>query len=149
MDKLGDILLLQKLFSQFANCFDLKAWDELETCLAPNIHTDYSDLRGTPPEVMSNVRFVELRRTALQALKTHHLLGNQQIDVDGERAHATVSAVIYRRNAAGAVLNTHCLYRFEAQKIGGHWKIAAITQKVLWSDGDPAIHAGIATPPSH
>ncbi len=143
MDMLGDTLSLQKLFSQFANCFDLKSWDELETCLAPSVHTDYSDLRGTPPEIMSNVRFVELRRTALQALATHHLLGNHQIDIDGDQARASVSAVIYRKNSEGALLNTHCIYRFEAQKISDHWKISSIMQKVLWSDGNTAIHAGI------
>jgi len=148
MDKLVDTLSLQKLFNQFANCFDLKAWDELETCLAPSIYTDYSDLRGTPPEVMSNVRFVESRRTALQALTTHHLLGNHQIDIDGEHAHARVSAVIYRKNTEDSVLNTHCIYLFEAQKINSHWKITAITQKVLWSDGNASIHAGIVKSPA-
>jgi hypothetical protein len=143
MAELCDTLLLQQLFNRFANCFDLKAWDELETCLAPSIHTDYSDLRGTPPEVISNVRFVELRRTALQALVTHHLFGNHQIDIDGDCARAKVSAVIYRKNKEGVVLNTHCVYLFEAQKSTEQWKISAITQKVLWSDGDTAIHAGI------
>jgi hypothetical protein len=144
VDKLHDILLLQNLFSRFANSFDLKTWDDLETCLAPSVHTDYSDLRGTPPEVMSNVRFVELRRNALQDLATHHLFGNHEIDIDSGHAHAKVSAVIYRKNTEGIVLNTHCIYLFEAQKIAVHWKITAITQKVLWSDGDIAIHAGIA-----
>ena len=122
----------------------MKTWDELETCLAPTLHTDYSELRGTPPETMSNVRYVELRRTALHALATQHLMANHQIDVEGKHARMKVSAIIWRKNTDGTVLNTHCVYLFEAEKIAGHWKISSITQKVLWSDGDATIHAGIS-----
>lgn len=144
VDHLHDTLQLQQLCNQFANCFDLKAWDELETCLASTLHTDYSDLRGTPPDTMSNVHYVELRRTALHALATHHLMSNHQITVGGKHARMKVSAIIWRKDVNGATLNTHCVYLFEAEKIANQWKISSITQKVLWSDGDTAIHAGIA-----
>lgn len=136
-------LTLQHLFNRFSNSFDLKAWDDLRDCLAESLHTDYSDLRGTPPEVMSNERFVELRRTALDAMRTHHIVANHEISVDGEHARARVSALILRKNAEGEVLNTHCVYLFEAQQFDQQWKITSITQKLLWNDGKTAIHAGI------
>jgi len=66
---------IRRLIARFANAFDLKAWDALEACLADSLATDYSDLRGTAPEVMSRQRFVETRRTALDQLQTHHLSG--------------------------------------------------------------------------
>jgi hypothetical protein len=52
------------LIARFANAFDLEAWDDLTECLTESIHTDYSDLRGTPSETMTRERFVELAAAA-------------------------------------------------------------------------------------
>ena len=136
------MLSLQGLVARFANSLDLKDWERLGQCLAATLHTDYSDLRGTPPETMSWKEF-ELRRAALEELETHHLTGQSEIDVTGPTANMTVSMVIYRRNAAGKTLNTHCIYFFGAVKEQGIWQIASIRQKVVMSDGDADIHKGI------
>ena len=39
--------------------------------------------------------------------------------------------------------DTHCLYFFGVAKAEDGWHISAITQKVLWNDGDPTLHAGV------
>lgn len=143
MDTKPDWLAIQNVLARFANSFDLKDWDALCACLAPSVYTDYSDLRGTPPEQMSNRRYADLRRIALQDLKTHHISGNIEMDVEGDTARAKVSTMIYRQDADGTTLHTHCLYEFGLQKIDGLWYIDAIVQKVFWSDGSTAIHRGI------
>jgi len=38
--------------------------------------------------------------------------------------------------------DTHCLF-FELIKTEDGWRISAITQQVLWNDGDPTLHAGV------
>lgn len=138
-----DELAILRVLNRFANCFDTKQWNEMTDCLALAIHTDYSDLRGTPPETMSSARFVELRREALEPLDTHHLFANHEVEGRGDVATAKVSAVIFRRAANGETLHTHCLYLFELRRAPQDWKICAITQKVFWSDGNPRVHAGI------
>ena len=55
---------IRQLIARFANSFDLKAWDALRECLAES---------------------VELRRRALDSLKTHHLAGYPEITVEGAR----------------------------------------------------------------
>jgi SnoaL-like domain len=146
MTDLIDILAVQQLIARFANSFDLKAWGDLRDCLTNTIHTDYFDLRGTPPETMSRERFVALRQSALHDLHTHHLSGNVEVQLVGTRGQARVSTVIFRRSASGDVLNTHCLYTFGIEKDGGHWAIHSIVQKVFWSDGQQSIHPGIVQP---
>ena len=138
-----DEVEIRRLIGRFANSFDLKAWDTLEACLAEALATDYSDLRGTPPEVVARQRFVEMRRTALDRLQTHHLSGNYEVTVDGDRGRCRASMMIWRRDDEARVLNTHCLYDFEVSRSAVGWRISSITQKVLWSDGDWAIHSGI------
>lgn len=137
---------LRQLVARYANCFDLKDWDGLGHCLASNLFTDYSDLRGTPPETMSRERFVELRRTALHDLQTHHLSGNVEACLTEKSAKLKVSMVIYRRNEAGETLDTHCLYFFGAEYGEAGWVINSIVQKVFLSDGWAGIHKGILTP---
>jgi len=134
---------IRTLIARFANAFDLKAWDALDACLAESLHTDYSDLRGTPPETVSRRQFVELRRAALDHLATHHLSGNYDGAVDGDHARCRAAMMIWRRDDGGRVLNTHCLYDFELSRSAAGWRISSITQRVLWSDGDWAIHSGI------
>lgn len=140
---MNDFFYVQQLIARFANSFDLKDWDKLGSCLANNLHTDYSDLRGTPPETMSRERFVELRQAALQSLKTHHLAGNVEIQLNGAEGNAKASMVIYRCSPEEEILNTHCLYTFGVKKIDQRWVINSIVQKVFWSDGQIAIHRGI------
>ena len=142
MTELEDAFRVQQLVARFANSFDTKAWDALGACLSSDVYTDYSDLRGTPPETMSRERFVELRRTALEPLKTHHLAGNVEIRLDGARGVAVVSMVIHRRSAADEVFDTHCLYELGVEKTAQEWAIHSIVQKVLWSSGQSAIHRG-------
>lgn len=146
MSNFEDIVALQRLIARFANSFDVKDWAGLEQCLKPELHTDYSDLRGTPPERMSNSRFVELRRTALQDLQTHHLSGNLEIDVSGSSGEARVSMAIFRRNTDGEILNTHCLYVLGVERVGKNWLIGSIVQRVFINDGQRAIHKGILEP---
>jgi hypothetical protein len=85
MEKLNTIFALQQLVARFANCFDLKDWDGLCRCLADELYTDYSDLRGTPPETMSKERFVELRQIAPHDLQTHHLIETLKLKQMKER----------------------------------------------------------------
>jgi SnoaL-like domain len=136
-------LELQNLVGRFANSFDLKEWDRLGECLADNLYTDYHELRGTPPETLSRERFVELRRAALQGLQTQHLSGNLEIELDGGTAHMKVSMLIYRRNEAGEVFDTRCLYVLRAVRAERGWCIDSITQKVLGNEGNAGIHKGI------
>lgn len=140
---MDDLALIQRLIAKFANSFDLKAWSDLANCLSDNLYTDYSELRGTPAVTMTKENFVEMRRLALQELKTHHLAGNIEIYLDGICCSAKVSMVIFRENSDGEVLNTHCLYLLDFTKHNNEWLISSIIQKVFWSNGNKSIHSGI------
>ncbi|MBE0669929.1 MAG: nuclear transport factor 2 family protein [Anaerolineales bacterium] len=149
---MNDALAIQNLIARFASSFDLKDWSALEGCLAPQVFTDYSDLRGTPPETLPAAEYVRLRTEALASLTTHHLLGNLEIDFSApDQAICRASMLIWRiqsipkgrtlRDAAGE-FNTHCLYTFRLVNEAGTWKIGGITQKILWNNGSPEIHRG-------
>jgi hypothetical protein len=137
-----DTRTIQNLIARFANSFDTKDWDILKECLTESVYTDYSDLRGTPPENVSYEAYVASRKDSLKELITHHLSGNYEVQyVDRFQATCRASMIIWRKSG-DAQFTTHCIYTFRLKKLKTEWKIAGITQKVLWNEGNPAIHHG-------
>jgi hypothetical protein len=141
-DIMKDIFAIQQLIAHFANSFDVKDWDGLESCFTDSIYTDYSDLRGTPPENISASDYVRARREALDHLKLHHLVSNHEIDfTDSNSATCRASMVVWRKSDTED-FTSHCVYNFQLIKQNAGWKISGITQKVLWNEGMPSIHKG-------
>ena len=133
---------IQEVIARFANSFDLKDWDGLQSCLNGSLYTDYSDLRGTPPQTVSVAEYVTARRETLDHLKLHHMVSNYKVDIT-DTSHATcrASMVIWRRSEAEE-FTSHCVYEFQLTKHGEKWKISGITQKILWNDGNASLHTG-------
>jgi len=135
-------IFIQELIAKFANSFDVKDWDGLQSCLTESLFTDYSDLRGTPPETISAAEYVRLRREALDHLKLHHLVSNYEIDFpDSGGATCRASMIVWRKSETEE-FTSHCFYIFQLVQQRGEWRISGITQKVLWNDGKPSIHSG-------
>ena len=133
---------IHQMVARFANSFDLKDWAGLQACFTETLYTNYSDLRGTPPETISASDYVKSRREALDHLKLHHLVGNYETNfLDANTATCLASMIVWR-NADVEDFSTHCIYNFKLVKQKENWKISEITQKVLWSEGNSSIHKG-------
>ncbi|HEU0296039.1 MAG TPA: nuclear transport factor 2 family protein [Anaerolineales bacterium] len=133
---------IQEVIARFANSFDVKDWDGMQTCFAESLYTDYSDLRGTPPATLPASEYVRLRRESLDHMKLHHLVSNYEIDfTDSDHATCRASMVVWRTTAEEE-FTSHCMYMFQLVKQNGGWKINGITQKVLWNEGMASLHKG-------
>ncbi|MBI3172470.1 MAG: nuclear transport factor 2 family protein [Chloroflexi bacterium] len=139
---INDKVLIQELVARFANRFDMKDWNGLQDCFTTSLYTDYSDLRGTPPQTLPASEYVRLRREALDYLKLHHLISNYEVDfTDLNTATCRASMVVWRMSEE-EMFSTHCQYLFNLTKTEAGWKISGITQKVLWNEGAASIHQG-------
>lgn len=140
--EIEDRLKIQEVIARFASSFDVKDWSGLESCFTESLYTDYSDLRGTPPETISASEYARLRRESLDHLKLHHLVGNYEIDLtDADSATCRASMVVWRKSDTEE-FTSHCIYTFKLAKLDSIWKISGITQKVLWNEGTSSIHTG-------
>lgn len=136
-------VFIQELTAKFANSFDLKDWDGLQSCFTESVYTDYSDLRGAPPQTVSAADYVQSRRESLDHLKLHHLVSNYEIDFpDTGGATCRASMIVWRKSEMEE-FTSHCVYNFQLIQQSGEWKISGITQKVLWNDGKASIHSGV------
>lgn len=137
-----DILEIQKVIARFANSFDVKDWSGLESCFTESLYTDYSDLRGAPPQTVTASEYVRQRRESLDHLKLHHLVGNYEIDFpDSNSATCRASMVVWRKSETEE-FTSHCVYDFQLTKQNENWRISGIAQKVLWNEGNSSIHKG-------
>ena len=137
-----DRLKIQGVIARFANSFDVKDWNRLEACFTESLYTDYSDLRGTPPQTLSASEYVRLRHESLDPLKLHHLVSNYEIDfTDSDHATCRASMVVWRKSDEEE-FTSHCVYIFQLTRQDADWKISGITQKVLWNEGTSSIHQG-------
>lgn len=136
-------LAIQEVIARFANSFDLKDWSGLQSCFTESIFTDYSDLRGTPPETITAADYVRSRRESLDSLKLHHLVSNYEIDfADANSATCRASMMVWRKSDVEE-FTSHCFYVFQLKRVEtGDWKISGITQKVFWNDGSSPIGKG-------
>jgi len=133
---------IQKVIACFANSFDVKDWNGLEACFTESLYTDYSDLRGTPPQTIIASEYVKLRRESLHHLKLHHLVSNYEVDfTDSNSATCRTSMVVWRRSDEEE-FTSHCVYIFQLMRLDSDWKISGITQKVLWNEGTSFLHKG-------
>lgn len=138
---IDDVIQVQQVIHRFANAFDLKDWPGLQSCFTPGIRTDYFDLHGSAPEMIEAKQYVASRQESLKDLKTHHLCGNHEIEIEGNSAVCKTSMIIYRlHEARQEQFTTHAYYIFNLEKIDAVWKISGITQKVFWNEGNPSIH---------
>jgi hypothetical protein len=137
-----DRIKIQELIAHFANSFDMKDWEGLESCFTETFHSDYSDLRGTPPETISVKEYVRLRRESLEPLKIQHLVSNYEIKfLESTIATCRASMVVWRKTDKEDFI-THCVYIFQLVEQDAVWKISRITQKVLWNEGTSSIYKG-------
>ncbi len=134
-------LKVNNLINKFANSFDLKDWDGLKSVIAETVLADYADLRGAV-ETASKDEFVEQRKSALEHLKTHHLISNIEfLQLESENAFCRATSLIFRLKW-NKVFHSHVMYDFRLKKESGEWKMFEIKQKVLWNEGESSIHSG-------
>jgi hypothetical protein len=137
-----DRIKIQELIAHFANSFDMKDWDGLQSCFTETFYSDYSDLRGTPPETISVKEYVRLRRESLEPLKIQHLVSNYEIKfLESTIATCRASMVVWRKTDKEDFI-THCVYIFQLVEQDAAWKISRITQRVLWNEGTSSIFKG-------
>jgi hypothetical protein len=128
--------------ARFVHAIDDHDWDGVTAALADTVRRDYTSLSGGEPDKVAGPALAAEWRDVLMGLDGHqHLLGLPVVEHEGDEARAAVH-----------VIGTHVLdghpgspwvvggtYRFVLDRVGGRWRIAAITLDTRWQTGDAGI----------
>ncbi|MEO3876378.1 nuclear transport factor 2 family protein [Nonomuraea sp. B12E4] len=119
---------------------DRREWELLRGLFADEVLLDYTSLNGGEPVRLTPQEIVDAWAATLGGFDaTQHLIANQLVQLDGDRAVCTASFQATHRLATphGAPLWTlGGDYRWELTRTGGRWLITSVVMTAAWGDGN-------------
>ncbi|MBO2447432.1 nuclear transport factor 2 family protein [Actinomadura barringtoniae] len=127
---------------------DRREWERLRGLFADKVLLDYTSLNGGEPVWLAPQEIVDAWAATLGGFDaTQHLIANQLVEIDGDRAVCTASFQATHRLATphGAPLWTlGGDYRWELIRTGGSWLITSVVMTATWGDGNQDLPARAA-----
>jgi hypothetical protein len=130
-------------FTRMLHAIDARDWRQVRSSFDDHIDLDYSSLFGAPAARVNADEHVAGWQAFAGAFDaTQHLTGPIVASPAGETVVGETHVRAYHqiRNAPGGEIWMVCgHYRFSLRRVADAWKIHAITLKVLYLEGNPAI----------
>lgn len=148
LQRLEDERDVRRLTTQMATLADARRWEELAEVFTPTAHADWSALSGVPAADVPARDLVQAWHNGLSGLTcTQHLLGNQDVTVDGNQARASAYVHAAHRLAsayAGPVWVVAGSYTYDLVRTPDSWRITAVTFRPTWGWGNQQVMTAAA-----
>lgn len=115
-------------------------WDALIELFTDEVELDYSSLNGGDPVTVSRKDMVEKWRSNREGLTaTQHLVSNQIVEPNGDRATATSmfqATHLLPNPYGGPTWTLGGKYRYGLARTPDGWRINALAMSILWAEGN-------------
>ncbi|HLI00115.1 MAG TPA: nuclear transport factor 2 family protein [Acidimicrobiales bacterium] len=142
-DPVADRLAILELTANLGLLVDAREWAEIEALFTDPVVIDYTSLNGGEPQTLHPAEVVGGWQRMLDHLDaTQHLIANQVIELDGDRAScgANVQGTHVLANASGGPLWTvGGRYDYKLARTADGWRITGLTLTVRWATGNQHI----------
>ncbi len=145
-----DLFAIHATVARLVHAVDARRWDELRTCFADVVRTDYTSLVGGAPEETPADRLVAAWSRRLGVLDaTQHLLGPIDATVEGDAgtARCHVRAYHIARGAPGGdewTIAGHYVFGLARAAAGGAFVVRSMTLETYYRAGNEALLAEAA-----
>jgi hypothetical protein len=134
MTDLAEFEAIKRLKYRYLRCLDLKLWDELAECLAPDVRATYADGRYA---FEGRERVLEFLRTRLgpERITSHHVHQPEIELLAPDRARgcwALEDTVIDTQH--GVTIHGAAFYEDEYRKVDGRWWIQATGYRRIFEE---------------
>lgn len=128
---------VKQSITTMVNAIDTKNWSEALSQFSDNVYVDYSSLSGQPGNLVKATDLVNGWKTLLAKAKTHHILSNFDISVEGNQAEAF--SHVYASHVAPGInyWDAYGRYHHKLKKINDQWKITSMTLLMHGQKGNP------------
>src|SRR6516165_9873756 len=124
---LSDRTEILELLARFARALDAKDWDLMHSLFTEDAVGDFG--LGQPFEGIGNI--LHACRSIMENLDhTQHFLGNDEIELDGDRAfgrHKVIGTALLRAAVGAPTMCERGEYTVEYVRVDGAWCISSIT----------------------
>jgi hypothetical protein len=127
---------------RYAFYLDTQDWKQMQTLFEPEIEMDFQDLTGNAPGRVPSSGFVDFAASALDGIKTQHIIANPKVTVfDGRAKCVADHQSMHYRDIDGVktFFILHGTYEFGLNTVKGDWKIASLRQTVSFTGGDQRV----------
>jgi len=115
---------------------DVHDWERVESFFAPEVTVDYSSLFPVEPETLRREELMARWRQLVPGFDaTRHVLTDVEVEVEGDEASGTAE-VVGTHYLDGDTWTPSGRYLYRLRKIGGDWKISALTYANEREHGD-------------
>jgi hypothetical protein len=134
------------VLTRMLHAVDALDWDSVRACLADEVRTDYTELFGGEAETLSADTLVERWQGLLPGFDaTQHLTGPCLAEEDGQGGVLVRTHVRGYHHIAGAeggpTWAVHGHYVVPVERAGDGWRIAGITLRVFYQEGNTDLPA--------
>ncbi|MBD3321071.1 MAG: alpha/beta fold hydrolase, partial [Chitinivibrionales bacterium] len=118
---------VKQVIVQMVNAIDKKEWGAAVHAFEQEVLVDYSSLSGQPGKKVKAAALVGGWEKQLSNVRTHHMLGNFDITIDG--GNADVWSHVYASHVSGKAGYWDAFGRYHhiLKKRNGEWKISKMT----------------------
>ena len=131
------------LHHAFGQALDTDDWDLYRTCLADEVHVDYSQSSGLPATTTTAEAWTAFVVQCVQPQSTVHYYTNLRVaflDVDTARTRLNHQSHHRVDTRTGESVNVQVgTYETTAARTASGWCLSSITHRVSWVTGNPAL----------
>lgn len=134
LQHLIDRAAIQDLLARYAHCVDRRDLESVAACFTPD-----ATYRGSLGEGTIQNALVALRDRMMRYESTMHLLGNQVIEIDGDRATCETYAIAHHRinnNGDRRTLTVGVRYQDQLVRQDSRWMICGRVVHMEWERDD-------------
>ena len=122
---------------------DKRDWSAVRAVFTPHVMFDMTSLAGGEPQTLAPETIAAGWEEGLRPIEVvHHQVGNLQIRVNGERAHATCYGVAYHFRHHPSGRNTRIIvgsYDVDLQREQERWRISLFRFNCKFVDGNSSL----------
>lgn len=132
---LTDRLEITDLLTAYATAVDGRDWERYRSIFTPDAVIDYSSAGGAvgTPDEMADY----LEQVLAQFRATQHMIGNLEVDIDGDTARARAMFHNPMRMADGSVWFTGGWYNHELVRTPDGWRSRRLIEETSYFSGRP------------
>ena len=127
---------LQQLMTQYANACDDRDWARYRELFTADARIDYTEAYGRAGTVDEIVPWLERIMDPRVLPISQHLLANLVFDRVGDAASGRAQYFnpdVFVEDGRKVGLLNGGVYRFEARRLGGGWRLSRLHARLLWS----------------
>ncbi|API60834.1 hypothetical protein BSL82_17380 [Tardibacter chloracetimidivorans] len=131
---------IQQLMSTYVFCLDARDYSGIKSCLHEDAIFEHS---GSDRSYEGDAAIADLLKAVLDPLDaTQHMLANFIIEIIDDCASLTCDIVAHHVRLDSGVPRRYTAggkYAVRLKRGGGDWRIARLTARPIWSDGDARV----------